>query len=398
MKLSFNLKLTLRTDKVKADGSIPVYWSVRYLSGTNRLPTGKSVFPKDWDIKNNCFKSNTKENQLLNAFFAKEKSAFNEHMLQHLTMNKPMSLTIASNFFRSDNKVTFNSFFERQIEIWKVTKAHNTIKSYRSTLNVLQDFRSKLEFGELTYSFIEDFDYHMTTKRGNSTGGKFTKHKCLKAIIRQAIKAKHMTINQNPYNDFPIKAAVGKREFLTIEEVTKIMNLEIPEKNGFLSRVRDLFVFSCLSGLRYSDLLNLKWANVDTAKKAITVEMTKTKKQITIPLVQQALDILNVYRKHSIQLPSAKVLPQMTNQVLNRELKELIKKVGIEKPITFHCARHSFASNLIEADTPMLYVRDLLGHQSLNDTQIYAKSMVKKLTREHGKFVFALWEGSLTMA
>lgn len=380
MKLSYNLKLVLRTDKVKADGTIPLYWSVRYTTGTNRLPTGKSIDIKDWDVKNNRLKNNSKENQLMNAFFDKQKSEFNSFMLEALTMGKPMSLTIACNFFRGEGKETFYTFFEQQIRLWEVNKEHNTIKSYRSTLNVLKEFRSKLDFGELTYSLIEEFDYYMSTKRGNSAGGKFTKHKCLKAVIRAAIKNNRMKATDNPYsNGFKIKAATGKREFLTIEEVRKVMNLEIPEKNGFLRRVRDLFIFSCLTGLRYSDIQNLKWSNVDTAKKAITVEMTKTKKQITIPLAQQALDILTVYSKLSIKAPSAKVLPQMTNQVLNRELKELIKAAGINKAITFHCARHSFASNLIEAKTNILYVRDLLGHQNLSETQIYAKSLMTDL-------------------
>ncbi len=69
----------------------------------------------------------------------------------------------------------------------------------------------------------------------------------------------------------------------------------------------------------------------------------------------------------------------MTNQVLNRELKVLMEKVGIDKAISFHCARHTFASNLIEAKTNILYVRDLLGHSSLSETQIYAKSLMTDL-------------------
>jgi integrase/recombinase XerD len=188
-----------------------------------------------------------------------------------------------------------------------------------------------------------------------------------------------MKADQNPYNNFPIKAAAGKREFLTINEVTNIMNLEIPQKNGFLNRVKDLFIFSCLTGLRYSDVINLKWINVDTLKNVITIEMEKTKSKITIPLVPQALEILGRYSKLTIKVPSARVLPQMTNQVLNRELKVLIEQAGIDKEITFHCARHTFASNLIEAGIPILYVRDLLGHKNLNETQIYAKSLMNDL-------------------
>jgi site-specific recombinase XerD len=301
------------------------------------------------------------------------------YMLQLETMGKPITITIASAFFNGNIKVTFFSFFQEQIDLWEVEKAYNTIKTYKSTLNVLKQFNNKLNFGDLTYQTIQQFDLYMSKTRGNAVGGKFTKHKCTKAVIREAIKKGFMTSDQNPYRFFKIKAAVGKREFLAINEVTQLMNLEIPEKNGFHSRVRDLFLFSCFTGLRYSDVMNLKWSNLDLKKKCITIQMVKTKKVLTIPLVPQAEAIIEKYGKHIIKTPTLRVLPKMANQVLNREIKVLIEKVGIEKHITFHCARHAFASCLIEAKTNILYVRDLLGHSNLSETQIYAKSLMSDL-------------------
>lgn len=379
MKMTYSIKLVLRTDKIKANGEIPIYFSVRVGPTATRLPTGKSVELTNWNVKECCPKKNNKLSQLLAAYLNSKMSEWHTYMLQLETMGKPITLTVATAFFKTNAQVTFYSFFQEQIDLWEQDKANNTIKSYKSTLNILKGFAPKANFGDLTYDFIQKFDVYMSKIRGNSVGGKFTKHKCTKAIIREAIKKGYMTSDSNPYRFFKIKAAVGKREFLTIAEVTKVMDLEIPEKNGFLNRVRDLFIFSCLTGLRYSDVLNLRWSNVDTNKKAITITMTKTLKTITIPLVPQVLDILNEYGKHIIKVPSATVLPQMTNQVLNRELKVLIEKAGIKKQISFHCARHSFASNLIEAKTNILYVRDLLGHQNLSETQIYAKSLMSDL-------------------
>jgi integrase/recombinase XerD len=375
MKLTYNIGITLRTDKIKKDGEIPIYWSVRVGPITNRLPTGKSILLKDWDVKNKCPKTNTKLNQLLNDYLDKKKVEWKTYMMQLSAMGKPLTLTIACDFFNENSKINFYSFFAEQIELWQLEKAPNTLRSYKSAMNVLKEFAPKANFGDLTYEFIQKFDIYMSKTRGNAQGGKFTKHKVLKTIIRESIKKGLMTSDQNPYRFFKIKAAVGKREFLTINEVSQLMNLEIPEKNGFLNKVKDLFLFSCLSGLRYSDVMNLKWENIDIGKGTITVSMTKTKKQITIPLLPQSKAILEKYSKHLIKVPTTKALPQMTNQVINRELKVLMEKLNITKPISFHCARHSFASNLIETKANILFVRDLLGHQNLADTQIYAKTL-----------------------
>ncbi|HTK19194.1 MAG TPA: site-specific integrase [Mucilaginibacter sp.] len=379
MKMTYSIKTVLRTDKVSEDGLIPIYYSLRCGPTVTRIPTGKKVTIANWNIKECCPKKNCKNNQLLAAYLTKQINDWHTYMLQLETMGKPITITIASAFFNGNAKVTFYNFFQEQIDLWEVEKAYNTIKTYKSTLNVLKQFNNKLNFGDLTYLTIQQFDLYMSKTRSNSVGGKFTKHKNLKCVIREAIKKGFMTTDQNPYRFFKIKSAVGKREFLTISEVTKLMNLDIPEKNGFHNRVRDLFLFSCFSGLRYSDLMNLKWSNVDLKKHCLTVQMVKTKKVLTIPLVPQAERIIEKYGKHIIKTPTLRVMPKMANQVLNREIKILMDDLGIQKHITFHASRHTFASNLIEAKTNILYVRDLLGHSQLSETQIYAKSLMSDL-------------------
>lgn len=378
--MTYSIKTVLRPDKIKADGTIPIHFSMRVGADTTRIPTGKSIELADWNIKECCPKKNNKHNQLLAAYLSKRVSDWLTYMLKLENIDKAITRNVAKAFFDQNAKVTFYSFFEQRIEILEATgKAPNTVKSYRSTLNILKAFNSKLNFGDLTYNMIQQFDLYLIKTRGNSVNGKYPKHKCTKAVIREAIKSGFMTVDQNPYNGFPLSTEAGKREFLTIEEVKQVMNLTIPQKNGFLNRVRDLFIFSCLTGLRYSDVMNLRWSNVDTKKNSITIIMTKTKQQITIPLVQQALDILTDLGKHIIKVPDGKIMPQMTNQVLNREVKVLMEEAKIDKVISFHCARHTFASNLIEAGVALLYVRDLLGHKNLTETQIYAKSLMLDL-------------------
>jgi integrase/recombinase XerD len=377
MKLTFSVRSVIRLDKKKKDGTCPIHFSVRVGAVATRMPSGKSIDPKDWDANNNCPKKRDKFLQLLATYLNQKTSGFETYMLTQESLGKPITLNVALSYFRENTKVTLFSFWEEQIELWQLSKAHNTLKCYKSTLNIVKDFNPKLNFGDLTYSMIQKFELYLRNTRGNGTGGAFTKQKTLKAIINQAIMKGHM--DENPYRFFKIKAAVGHREFLSIDEVKMIMNLEIPESNCFLSRVRDLFLFSCFTGLRYSDVMNLKRSSIKADPDRIEIQIQKTDKPLVIPLTANAKLILAKYMHLTIKSGEAPALPKMANQVINRELKVLMKLVGIKKNISFHCARHSFASNLIENGAYLNHVKDLLGHTNIVQTQIYAKSLTSDL-------------------
>jgi integrase/recombinase XerD len=186
-------------------------------------------------------------------------------------------------------------------------------------------------------------------------------------------------MNQNPYRFFKIKASVGKRAFLSIDEMKHLMNLEIRAKDLMLQKTRDLFVFASLTGLRYSDVMNLKFCNLKTDPESITVEMTKTKKQVMVPLVTPAKAIIEKYNKLTIRTPMTKVFPYVDNQVLNRRLKDLMILSGIKKSLTFHVSRHTFASCHVQLGTNLIHLKDLMGHSKITETQLYAKSLTSDL-------------------
>lgn len=377
MRLTFSIKTVLRQDKIKADGSIPLYFSVRCGPYCNRLPTGKFIKLSEWNIKDNAPKKNTKQGQLLASYLQKRMSDWKHYMDTEEYMGKPITLIKACDYFRENTKVTLFSFWEEQITLWQNSKQANTLKSYKSSLKILKEFNSKLNFGDLTYDLIQKFDLYLANERSNALGGRFVKHKCLKAITNQAIMKGFM--NVNPYRYFKIKASTGKRNFLSISEVKTLMNLEIPEKETFQQMTRDLFLFSCFTGLRYSDVMNLKWSNIKTNPMAVTVTMTKTKKQVMVPLIDPATEIIERFNKHTIRAGNNTVFPYICNQVLNRNLKDLMKLAGINRVITYHSSRHTFASNHVEMGTNIIHLKDLLGHSKLTETQVYAKSLESDL-------------------
>jgi integrase/recombinase XerD len=383
MKLTYSVRSVIRTDKEKQDGTCPIHFSVRVGAVTTRLSSGKSINLKDWDAKNNCPKKKNKYLQLLAAYLTKKEADFEKAMLTRETLGKPITLTIATNFFRDNTKQNLFKFFQDQISLWQLTKEYNTLKSYTTTLNILKEFNPKLNFGDITLEVIQKFDLHLRRVRGNSSGGCFTKHKVFKSMINQAIIKGHM--NENPYRYFKIKAALGNRKFLSIDEVKHLMSFKIPKEQTHLIKVRDLFLFSVFSGLRYSDVMSLKWENIKSDPDRIELKIKKTDRALTVPLTWNAKQILNKYSKMTIKNPESLVLPKMFNQVVNRGLKDLMKLVGINKEISFHCARHSFASNHLESGTNISHLKDLLGHTNVVQTQIYAKSLPADLYKSMDK-------------
>jgi len=372
MKLTYSIKAVLRPDKIKADGQIPIYYALRVGPTPTRIPSGKSILLKDWQVKDNCPKKNTKANELLNSYLNKRMSAWNVYMLESQMMDKPITMSMAKAFFDENPKVTFYKFFAEQIELWQEEKAQGTLNTYKSTLNVLKQYDPKATFGDINLTWVQKFDIFLSKVRGNTTGGKFTRHKCLKSIINTAIMKGFMPAAPHPYKHFKIKAAKGNRSYLTIQELQQVVKVNLPEEEVMLEKVKDLFLFSAYTGLRYSDVQNLQWMHISSNPDVIKIKVQKTSSEITIPLTASAKAILDKYGKYCIKSPTATILPQISNQVVNRNLKLVIERARIKKPVSYHSGRHSFASQLIEAGTNIVYVQKLLGHSSITDTMIYS--------------------------
>lgn len=169
----------------------------------------------------------------------------------------------------------------------------------------------------------------------------------------------------------------GSRMFLTLEEVKCLMLFKLPKEHRNLEEVKEMFLFSCFTGLRFSDVINLRWKNILFEDMKIDINMVKTSNDLKLPMIEPAAAILK--RLKRFHHPETYVFKRITNQAINRSLKVIIRLAEIEKTITFHCARHTFATNHIEIGTPIYNVKELLGHQSVDDTEIYAKLLQKGL-------------------
>lgn len=257
-----------------------------------------------------------------------------------------------------------------------------TVSKYKRTKERLAEFikskfkKTDIPVNQVNYSFICSFDSYLTSvwNCGTNTKVKYLQH--LKCIITLARNNGWM--QTEPFTNFKIKRQKSDRGYLGQEELMVIMQKKLAIKR--LEYVRDIFVFSCFTGLSYIDVKKLERKHIQSTfddSMWVRKKREKTGVQSNILLLEVPKMIL---AKYIGMLPGNQVLPVISNQRLNSYLKEIADLCGIEKNLTFHLARHTFATTVTLAKgVPLETVSKMLGHTSLKTTQIYARITDQKI-------------------
>jgi integrase/recombinase XerD len=374
MSLNSSIATLPRADKARADGTLPIYHFVRVgPAPARKIHTGYYIHPDDWDKKKRCPKNSSETLKALAICLNEITQGFNKYMLEQRASGKPITLMMALVYFEKKKTVRLFDFWEERMNYWEGKYAPATLKSYQSVLRILKAFNPRLDFEDINVKVIEAFDRYLETERNNHLNGRFVKHKCLKAMLNEAIK--HGYLKTNPYtHNFKIRSEDIERSALVMEELRQLIGFSIPEQTPGLHLVKDLFLFSCYTGLRYSDTMALQSKDIktDDLKSWLELRIQKTKRKLIVPLCPEALLLIEKYQGLNSKDPQ-KMFPYIANPQINRGLKDLMKLAGINKTISFHSARHSFATIHVEHNTDLIFVRDLLGHKNLRQTEIYGK-------------------------
>ena len=393
--MNYSIRAGLRIDKAdKETGECPVSLYVILDSRFLKFRiSAQSVHPDFWnkkaglvDIsklsKNSAYKRLKADYEELNEFILDQISDFKNYMMEQRRLKFTVTPDKVRGYFKSGKSTGFYEFWDDRVELMKPRLKESTLSSYQNTKEILKLFRPTMTFGDINLDFIKRFDNYLTTERGNHAGGKYNRHKNLKAILKEALRAK--LLEEDPYVGFKGEPVKGNRKFLTFEEVVKIKDLVLSEEHRGLESIKNMFLFSCLTGLRFSDVQNLRWKDVSFDEKKIEIKMVKTSNPLKLALIPDALEILNGLK--GFRHPESFVFKRITNQAINRSIKTVMGEAGIKKQITFHCARHTFATVHLEIGTSIYQVKDMLGHQSVKDTQIYAKNLQKEMDGSMDKF------------
>ncbi|MBP6446508.1 MAG: tyrosine-type recombinase/integrase [Saprospiraceae bacterium] len=390
LKVSF----IVRSDK-KQSGVSPVLMMLSIDGRRAYISTGHKVQVSDWDSSNGKFIGGSAKIRTLNEFLDRMRMdvirIYNEmnSKLEDITVDELRKALKGENERRSKTLVEvcklYNSSFEKLIgiEIGEIT-----FKRYATFASKVEDFM-KLKMGikdirleNIKYSFGLEYDHYLKSevKLHQNTLVKYIQY--LNRVLDYAVKYEWLDKNVLFGYKCPVKET--KREYLTTDELQRIVNKEI--KVIRLQEVRDCFVFCCYTGYAYKDAANLTPDHIGTGingSKWIYTSRQKNDNVSNVPLLDQAMEIIEKYADHPDCVSKNKLLPMKSNQKLNAYLKELADICEITKPMTMHIARHTFATTvLLSNGVSMEATSKMLGHSSLKTTQIYGKILETRVGSE----------------
>lgn len=279
----------------------------------------------------------------------------------------------------------FHSYIEHFEKLVGVNRTIKSARTYRCAYEHVERFLSErlrlsdVPFSALDRSFIDKFDLYLRTERRLAPNTVVLYMSRLHTVINKAIAAGIIT--SDPFAGYEPPRPERKRRYLTREELQRLMSTPLSVPRLYL--VRDLFLFSCYTGISYGDMCRLTTANLETAEDGTTwIKATreKTNVEFEIPLLDLPLHIIDKYRDTT---PDGKLLPMYGNSELNRGLKQLAATCGIDRKLTFHMARHNFGTHItLSLGVPIETVSRMMGHRRLMTTQIYAHVTDKKVDED----------------
>jgi site-specific recombinase XerD len=371
-RLVFNRKGVALTKEGKSLIQVEIY----YLGIRRYISTGIYIGKEQWNRKEKLIQKHS--NALnLNLFLKKKVAGLME--LEHSIRNEGNEFTLKSfdMILKGRDRKNLIEYMTRQIaqrmDIVRITRAQHEMVVRR-----LNEFGKIVLFRDLTYSNVTEFDNWLIGK-GFMQSTVHLHHKIVKIYMYRAIASGLMDGRSNPYLKFKTKkGGSNERKYLTAEEVEKI---EKQEFTGRIAIIRDLFLFSCYTGLAYSDAANLTMENIEyeSGEAWIKTKRVKTDNESVIMLLPKAALIIEQYKGYK----KGKLLPYITNQKMNDYLKTIADISGVKKELTTHVARHTFATTITLMNGVSLeVVQRMLGHSSIKTTEIYAKIVKERIKNE----------------
>lgn len=389
MRMIFKVSYYVCSNYENKQGKSPLM--IRIFLNGEMLNVGSSgiyIDKKLWNNSTNRVKGRGSESLNLNAQLDNISNSlqmiFKKHEFdEDLTLDKIKSIFLGKNKI----KTTFVEFYDKYLEDIKAqVGAGKSIALYHKYSAARSHFvnflhakygRKDLMPGELTHLIIHDFEIYLKTVVSLKSNSATKTLKFFKTVVIFAQKCGVMT--HDPFLNHHFHLEPVDRGFLTDEEIQRIMqkDFEIPR----LEMVRDVFIFSCFCGLAYIDVVHLTQENIITLDNRpwIIINRQKTNVQSNIPLLEIPQMILDKYKGKT---KDNRLLPVLSNQKINAYLKEIADLCGIKKRLSYHLARHTFATMLLSKGVPIESVSKMLGHTNIKTTQIYARITNKKIEQD----------------
>ena len=393
-KSTFSILFFIKRKKPLKNGDAPVYMRITVDGRFLEASLKRGVNPKTWNEKKQRSTGRDRLSLELNDYlddtlakilkihqrFADEKKIINPKTILDEWAGRIEKPKMLCEEFRTDNEK-----YRQRLEIGDVVL--NTVLRNERAERYLGEFIVKkykaedIPFSAIDNAFVRDFHLFLRVdkKQEQNTANKYCK--ILKRIVTLALDNKWMDVN--PFQGVRFQAKATNRQFLTEKELSTIMNKKFTLDR--LNVVRDIFVFCALTGLSFSDVEGLKPEHVsvdDDGNYWIHKARQKTKNVCSIPYLESARAIAEKYKDHPLCEKRGVLLPVISNQRMNSYLGEIAGICGINKPLTMHIARHSFACLALANGVSMEIIARMLGHSDIRTTKIYAKVIDKSIAEQ----------------
>ncbi len=394
MKTTVSILFYIKRAKVNNEGICPIYVRITIQAKRFEFSSNRYVNPEKWSSEGAKVKGSNVEARTINS---------------HLDYLKNQVLEAEKRLFKKDIKITSENLKDELLGtnetkrmLIPIFQDHNnkikeligkeyapgTLERYETSLKHTKAFLqwkynvSDIELTKIDHAFVTDYEFWLRSVRNcaNNTAVKYIKN--FNKIIKICLA--NDWLDKNPFANYKSKVKEVERVYLSEEEIQSIINKDL--KIERLSLVRDIFLFSCFTGLAYIDVKNLTKSHISIGidgEKWIFTHRQKTESASKIPILPVTQIIIDKYENHPESNNQEKLLPILSNQKMNAYLKEIAAICEIEKELTFHIARHTFATTVtLTNGVPIESVSKMLGHKNLRTTQHYAKVLDRKVSED----------------
>jgi site-specific recombinase XerD len=385
MKTNFSLLFYMKKQKNYQSGSAPIYIRITVSGKRSETTTGRECEPSRWNTGAGRANGTKEDTRAFNAFLDDlQTKVYQAHQLLTEADELITAETIRNKFLGKTEKPRslieiFKDHNKKVEALIGKEYAKGTLCRYQTSLKHTIDFLkwkynlTDIDIKKVDHAFLMEYEFYLRSERkcANNSAVKYIKN--FGKIIRICIANRWLIYD--PFLNYKNKIKTVDRVYLTTGELQEMTNKDMVTDR--LTQVRDIFLFCCFTGLAYADVKKLRRWDLVTGidgEQWISIKRQKTDTPSRIPLLPAASTLLQRYVNHPNCENSGRVLPVLSNQKMNSYLKEIADVCGINKPITFHIARHTFATTVTLLNgVPIESVSKMLGHTNIKTTQHYAK-------------------------
>lgn len=381
----------IKRKKLLKDGTASIFVRVTFGRLSAEVATGKSVLPSQWVATKGRAKGNTLKTKQVNAFLDQMEYTLHDLTLQIQREGKQVSAKEILSRYKNLNvpKIGILALYaehnQEQKELIGISVAQDTYKRHETSMKLFQEFlmykykAKDIPVNEIDVEMLKKYQHYLMTVRHNNNNTTVKYLRNLGKVLNMAVSRKLITTS--PLEELKLKIEVVDKGFLNKNELSKLATKEFEVTR--LEQVRDVFLFCCYTGLAYVDVHSLTANDIIEEEDRLWIRKARHKTNVMchIPIIKPAREILDKYAL--LAQATGKLLPVLSNQKMNAYLKEIAAIVGIDKDLTTHLARHTFATTVTLANHVSIEnVSKMLGHSSIRMTQHYARILDASIEKE----------------